>query len=211
MKTRPFAITFFSLVLIAAGLGIPLQTLYLDHSENFFRSLTFLNIAVAGLCWITAAAVFRVHQSFKYLVPVTLAAVIFNNWWVGYVGFDYTMTETTLASFAFAAFCCSLLEEKARMVLKNPKLKWWHVAERKKLLIPVSLKKLRGQAVETRAFNISESGLFLQDLAKDDFKNYQVGEKIELNLHFNEILKLKCEAKIVRKTPQQGKHPAGLG
>jgi hypothetical protein len=30
-------------------------------------------------------------------------------------------------------------------------------------------------------------------------------------LHFNQILKLRCEARVVRKSPGHGIYPAGLG
>jgi Tfp pilus assembly protein PilZ len=121
------------------------------------------------------------------------------------------MTETSLASLGFLGICTALLEKKSFSVLRNPKLKWWHIPARRKLEIPVSLKKLRGNVATKRAFDISESGLFLQDVDSNDFKNYKVGERIELDLHFNEILKIRCQAKIVRKSPQQGIYPAGIG
>lgn len=211
MKSRPLAITIFSLILLGVGLSVPLQAAYLENFDNVFRSLTVLNLVMAGLCLMTAIAVFTVHSSFKYLLPVTIATVVFNNWWVGHVGLDFTMMETAAASFAFAALCCSLLEKNAFSVLRNPKLKWWNVAVRKKISIPVTLKKLRGKALDIRAFDISESGMFLQDVGKEEFRHYEVGERIEIDLHFNEILKVRCEAKVVRKTHRQGIYPAGIG
>jgi hypothetical protein len=211
MKSRPLAITLFSVLLLAVGLSVPLQAAYLENFENIFRSMTVLNAIMAGLCVLTAISVYTVHNSFKYLLPLTFGTVVFNNWWVGYVGFDFSTMETTAASFAFAGICCSLLERNAFTVLRNPKLKWWTVAARKKLNIPVTLKKMRGKALDIRAFDISESGMFLQDVGKDEFRNYEVGERIEIDLHFNEILKVRCEAKIVRKTHRQGMYPAGIG
>lgn len=211
MKSRPLAITIFSLLLLAVGLSVPLQAAYLENFDNVVRSLTVLNLLMAGLCLVTAAAVFTVHRSYKYLLPLTFVTVVFNNWWVGYVGFDFSMLETTGASIAFAALCITLLEKNAFTVLRNPKLKWWNVAARKQINIPVTLKKLRGKPLDIRAFDISESGMFLQDVGKEDFRNYEVGERLEIDLHFNEILKIRCEAKIVRKTHRQGVYPAGIG
>jgi hypothetical protein len=211
MKSRPLMITLFSILLISIGFSVPVQAMFLQNYENFFRSLTVLNVVMASLCILSAVAVYHVHKSFRYLLPLTLATVIFNNWWVGYVGFDFSMNETTLASFAFAGVFCSLLEKKTFQVLRNPKLKWWHVAARKKLSIPVSLKKLRGNTLVKKAFDISESGVFLQGLEQDEFQNYRVGERIELDLHFNEILKIRCQARVVRKSESQGVYPAGIG
>jgi hypothetical protein len=130
---------------------------------------------------------------------------------VGYVGFDFSLLQTTTASFGFVIICCTLLEKESFKVLRNPSLKWWNVAARRKLEIPVSVKKLRGKALSIRAYDISESGMFLQDVQKEDFRNYEVGERIEVDLHFNEILKVRCQAKIVRKTHRQGHYPAGIG
>jgi len=211
MKSRPLAITIFSLILLAVGLSVPVQAAYLESFETFFRSLTVLNAVMSTLCVLTAFAVFNVHNSLRVLLPLTFATVVFNNWWVGYVGFDFSMLQTTVASFAFAGLCCSLLEKNAFNVLRNPKLKWWNVAARKKINIPVTVKKLRGKALDIRAFDISESGMFLQDVGKEEFRNYEIGERIEIDLHFNEILKVRCEAKVVRKTHRQGMYPAGMG
>ncbi len=211
MKNRPFAITLFSLVLVAVGLSVPAQAAYLSDFESFFRSLTVLNAVMSFLCVLTALSVFHVHNSLRLLIPMTFATVVFNNWWVGRVGFDFSMMQTSIASFGFAMICCTLLEKNAFTVLRNPKLKWWNVAARKKIHIPVTLKKLRGKPLDIRAFDISESGMFLQDVGKEEFRNYEVGERIEIDLHFNEILKVRCEAKIVRKTHRQGMYPAGIG
>ena len=211
MKKRPVAITVFTILLISVALSIPLQALYLGSLNNIFRSLTILNEIVACLCLATAISAFHVHKSFRLLLPLTIGAVIFNNWWVGHVGFDFSLNETTIASFGFAVICCSLLEKNSFNVLRNPKLKWWHVAARKKMEIPVTLKKMRGKDILIKAFDISESGVFLQNVQKEDFKNYEVGERIEIDLHFNEILKVRCQAKVVRKTHRQGNYPAGIG
>lgn len=188
-----------------------MQAVDFENYENVLQSLTVLNGLVASLCIATALAIYNLHKSFRFLLPLTLSTIVFNNWWVGNTGFDFSLNETTLASLIFAGLGCILLEKNSFKLLRNPKLKWWNVPARKKTAMPVSLSKLRGGFLEKKAFDISESGMFIPMQEGDDFKNYQVGERIELNLHFNLILKVRCEARIVRMSPRHGNYPTGLG
>jgi hypothetical protein len=211
MRNRPLTLTLFSLILMGVGLSIPIQAIYLQDFSNLFRSLTILNMIISILCLLTAVSAAHVHTSFRYLLIATIGAVIFNNWWVGKVGFDFTFTQTTIASLSFVGLCSILLEKKAFTVLSNPNLKWWNIALRKQVQIPVSIVKIRGETMIKKAFDISESGLFLQGLEKKELEKYEVGEYLYLYLHFNEILKISCRARIVRKTNANGNYPAGIG
>ncbi|MEK6627009.1 MAG: PilZ domain-containing protein [Bdellovibrionota bacterium] len=212
MRKRPLALLLFSICMMTIALSLPLQVVYLQDVESLFQMLTWLNIFIMALCVATAVAVFKLHKSFHYLLPITIAAVIFNNWWVGYVGFNYNLTETSIASLSFLILCSVLLEKKAIKVLRSPKLKWWDVPLRSKIEIPVSLSpSLRGQVLIKKSFDISESGFFLQGLEKSEFDSLNVGEKFGVCLHFSKILKIRCEAKIVRKSAQNGSYPSGIG
>lgn len=192
-------------------ISFPLQVIYLQDAESLFQSLTSLNIAVAFLCLFTAISAYNVHKTFHFLIPVTFAAVIFNNWWVGYVGLNYSLTETSVASLIFVIFCALLLEKNAFKVLRNPQLKWWNIAVRRQTEIPVSLFFSRGETLIKKSFDISESGLFLHGLETNELERLIVGEKLNLCMHFGKILKIRCDAKIVRKNEARGIYPGGVG
>lgn len=211
MRERPLSITLFSLLMVGVFLSIPIQAVYLQNLDSLFRSLTTLNVIMAALCLASAVTAYHVHRSFYYLLPVTIMTVLYNNWWVGSVGFNFSFTQTSVASAGFIILCTALLEKKALKVLLNPKLKWWDVALRQKVEIPVSLIKIRGQSLTKTAFDISESGLFLQGLEKQELERYRIGEYLDVCLHFSEIIRIRCQAKIVRKADSNGMYPAGLG
>ena len=211
MRKRPLSLTFFSFFMVGVFFSLPLQAIYQQDLENLIRSLTLLNIMVALLCLLSAIAAYCAHKSIRYLLPITIVTVIFNNWWVGYVGFNYNLTQTSIASLSFIALCSLLLERNSFQVLSNPKLKWWNIAVRQKTQIPVTLALLHGETLLKKSFDISESGIFLQGLEKAEFERLRVGEKLRLCLHFGKILKIRCSAKIVRKTEALGIYPSGIG
>lgn len=213
MRTRPVALYLFSICMMGVALSLPVQAIYLQDFENIFRMLTGLNIFIMVICAMTAVAAFKAHKSLRYLLPVAIIAVVFNNWWVGYVGFNFSIYETSFASFGFLALCSVLLEKNTFKVLCNPKLKWWDASLRSKIEIPVSLfPKLNGEVLTKKSFDISESGFFLQGLEKEELEHLNVGEKFSVCFHFNEITKIRCAAKIVRKSSaENGRYPSGIG
>lgn len=213
MRKRPLALYIFCICMMAIALSLPVQAVYIQDFENIFQMLTWLNIFIMIVCAMTAVAAFRVHKSLRYLLPVTIIAVVFNNWWVGYVGFNFNIYETSVASLSFLALCSVLLEKNTFKVLCNPKLKWWDAPVRSKIEIPVSLSpKIRGQVLTKKSFDISESGFFLQGLEKEELERLIIGEKFNVCLYFNDLIKIRCAAKIVRKSSaENGRYPLGIG
>lgn len=212
MRTRPKALLVFSICMMGVALSLPLQAAYIEDFENIFRTLTQLNIVIMILCATSAVAAFNAHKSLRLLLPLAAATVVFNNWWVAYVGFHFDTTDTLFASLGFLGICSVLLEKKTSMVLANPRLKWWNVALRAKIEIPISLTPpLRGQPLLKKSFDISESGFFVQGLAQEELERLSVGEKFNVCLHFSRILKIRCIAKIVRKCNEHGSYPSGVG
>lgn len=212
MRTRPMALTFFSICMMAVAISLPLQAAYIENFENLLRTLTQLNILIMILCAASSFAAFNAHKSLRLLLPLAAATVVFNNWWVAYVGFHFNTTETLLASLGFLSICSVLLEKKTSMVLANPRLKWWNVALRAKIEIPVSLTPpLRGQPIFKKSFDISESGFFVQGLAQEELERLSLGEKFNVCLHFSRLLKIRCTARVVRKSNDNGAYPSGVG
>lgn len=212
MRKRPISIVIFSICMLGVTFSLPLQAIYLHDFENVLQSLTWLNFIVMGLCAASALATYKVHKSFRYLLLLAILAVGFNNWWVGQVGLHFNSADTGVASVAFLLLCSVLLERKAFKVLCNPKLKWWDVSLRSKIEIPVSLSPvLRGEPLTKKSFDISESGFYVQGLAREELERLNVGEKFNVCLNFSRILKIRCAAKVVRKCTGYGVYPTGVG
>ncbi len=212
MRKRPIALFIFSICMMGVALSFPIQVTYLQDFESMFKMLTVLNIIVMVLCAVTSAAVFKLHKSFRVLLPITVVAVIFNNWWVGYVGFNFEPLQTSFASLMFIGLCSVLLEKSTYRVLANPKLKWWDVPKRSKITVPVTLTPLvRGLPLSKKSFDISETGFFMQGLEPKELEQFNVGEKFVVCINFSKILKVRCEAKVVRKSTKKGIYPTGVG
>ena len=111
MRKSPLALLLFSICMMTIALSLPLQVVYLQDVESLFQMLTWLNIFIMALCVATAVAVFKLHKSFHYLLPITIAAVIFNNWWGGGIYYPgprgpffcysifYLLCDSTAANF----------------------------------------------------------------------------------------------------------------
>lgn len=212
MRKRPLALFLFSLSMMSIAMSLPIQVVYLQGFESMFQMLTWLNIFIIFICAITAVAAYNLHKSFLYLLPVAVTTIIFNNWWVGHVGFNFDLSQTSIASLGFLLLCTLLLEKKTYKVLCNPKLKWWNNPIRSKIEIPMTLSPLlRGPDLQKNSFDISESGFFLQGLEMEELERLKVGEKFCVCFYFRKILKIRCEAKIVRKSAGKGNYPAGIG
>lgn len=212
MRKMPLALFLFSLMMVGIAMSMPLQLIYLEGYHNMFRSFTALNIIIIFLCLANALAAYHVHKSIRLLIPLTLICVLINNWWVGYVGFNYSSNETTLASFSFLAICAALLEKNTFRVLANPKLKWWHVPIRSQVEVPVSLLlSSRSKSPIKRTFDISETGFFLKDFNESELEKIKIGDKLSVCFHYDDILKVRCNAKIIRKTAKVGHYPSGIG
>jgi hypothetical protein len=212
MRQRPWALKLFAFLMMAVALSFPVQAALLQDPANLLKSLTWLNILVAFLCAGLAWSAFHVHRSLRYLLVITLAAVIFNNWWVGHVGLDFNWIQTTLASLGFASLYGFLLEKKTYQVVSDPKRKWWSVAPRKQLAVPVILSPWRrGDKIHKTSFDVSDSGIFVQGIQDDEMTQYKIGEKFEIRMQLDALSEINCSAKLVRMTPGQGHYPPGIG
>lgn len=198
--------------MMGIAISIPLQVIYDQGVSQIFQMLTVLNMMVMFLCITTSVAVFKLHNSLRYLLPLTFLSVVINNWWVGYVGLNYDLQQTSVANLMFWLLYGTLFEKNTRKVLLNPKLNWWKNCQRYRLEIPVVLisDKLEPKLIK-KSFDISESGFFLTNFEEEELNQINVGENIDVSLQFDSVLRLRCEARIVRKCEQNGSYPAGIG
>ncbi len=212
MNRRPLALTIYSVVLILIAFSIPIQTGFLQDFSQLAQNLTWLNVVVMGLCCTLAWVSLRAHWSLRILLPLTAATVLFNNWWVGHVGLDFSMTQASFASFGFMALNGILMEKNTLQVLKNPRLKWWDRSPRNQLEVPVVLSPwLRGPTLHKKSFDLSETGLFIQGLQPQELMSLKLGERFQIRLHIEGHSEIYCTAKLIRKTDGAGVYPAGAG
>ena len=212
MTRRPLALTLFATAMLIVCFSIPLQAGWLQDIDHLTQSLTWLNILVMILCASLAWATLKAHWSVRLLLPVTVMTVIFNNWWVGHVSLDFSMAQASFASFGFVSLSGILLQKEALEVLRNPKLKWWDRSPRGQIEIPVILSPwLRGTALHKKSFDLSDTGLFVQNLLEEEFLSLKLGERFEVRLLLEGQCEIHCTALLVRKTTGAGVYPQGVG
>lgn len=212
MNRRPWAFTVFAVLMLGVALGFPIQVAFLQDVTQVLRSLTWLNIAIMALSVTTAWAALSAHPILRALIPLNFGFIVLNNWWVGHVGLDFSIAQTTLASTAFLALHGVLLEKNSLRVLKNPKLQWWTRPVRNQVHVPVVLFPwASGSPLRKASFDISETGVFVTGFDDSELSTFKPGEKFQLRLNLSGHAVISCTGVLVRKSKGTGTYPPGVG
>ena len=135
------------------------------------------------------------------LIPLNIIIVGWNNYLVGSWGYDYELLTTGIGTLIFTLGCGVFWAPKYQQVLKSPHLRWWMVAKRVALRLPVDVSPFRGKEFSGKTVDISQTGAFIEsheDLLK-------LGEMIDLNLKLNSLHHLQVQAEVVRKSEDNSK------
>lgn len=216
MRRAPWAARALAIFLIAVAASFPLQVMYLyGHGITevgaVLSKLTLLNYLSILCCLVSASLVWDVHRISLATLLITGVVISWNNYLVGYVGYDYSMMSTFFGTSLFVLSYSLLLHPKARQSLLKPDTRWWLQAERRVMSLPTEIHTVRGDFGALRTFDLSESGAFVgcdeQALGK-----LAVGDYCSLNIRISEYKRVKCMAKIVRVSEGNvGKYPKGIG
>jgi PilZ domain len=212
MKKRPFILTLYSLILVGAAASFPMQVVFayeipVHKIFQAFQYLTWLNFTVIVSMLATSIAVVRASRITVVLAPATVLLVCMNNYWVGYVGINYSSVEATIASVAFAALTCFLLERKSRQALFNPQSHWWQTPRRKHIQKPIVLLPWKGETMSAFTHDISESGAFVRSA---HITGLAVGDCMQLRMKIKGHIAIRCTGRLVRKSEAAGQYPQGL-
>lgn len=243
MRTKPKHLNLLAAVILAAALSLPLQIMLLyGHPPTevtaIAAKLTPLNWLILLFCPVVSYLVYRASPLLVAAAPALAGLVVYNNYFVGQVGTDYSPVLTGTASVAFCCALGAIFTSDVRKIIMNPKLRWWLIPERKTLEIPVRLRVLNGRYKSGReefytiTFDISESGLFIpfgrergnardlrpltlvsSDPRSETFsmRNLGVGTQCYICLNLGELAFIHCRAEVVRVAPVAGRYPAGVG
>lgn len=199
MRKRPWTFVLTSLVFLGIAASFPVQigVLYSHGLQDLgliLQKLTTFNL-VCMACLVMLATMAWNGTRWIYMgIPLAMTVVVWNNFLVGYWGYDYSLTTTFYSSLMFAALCMfPFLPEYAR-VIQNPRIRWWMVAARKEIMIPVYVTQGRGHQIQTKTKDISKTGAFIES----QLKNPQLGEIVDLNLKISTLQQLQLKAEVVR-------------
>jgi hypothetical protein len=225
MKTRPETLTWMTAALAAVGASVPLQIMILHgHPPNefflAFHKLTTLNGAVMLSCGLSAFLAWRASPFMKYILPLTVLLVGWNNWAVEQSPLnDFAPGTATAASLVFLGLQALCFHPEAKKVLKDPSLRWWLTPRRKAVRVPVFIQTWMGETIKAHTHDLSSEGLFiplgireLNNHPKSLLKILEAGKRVDLNLVLSPLNTIHCEAEVVRFSQKdQGGYPPGIG
>jgi hypothetical protein len=139
-------------------------------------------------------------------VPALVILMAINNFVVGHYATDYSAGTTALATIAFTLLNLPLMHADLRALFRDPNKRWWLRAERKRLIVPVLIEGLHADGVRARTFDLSESGVFIQNESHTG-----VGDEVTLRLKFGTLHVFRCQGRVVRRSTPKGIYPAGVG
>lgn len=213
MRAKP---TFFNLMaitfmMLAISFPIQIWIMYgVSDVDMILSKMTYLNWLLVVMFSVIALLSFRVSKSLLYLLPITCVAVFFNNWAVASYGNDFTFGQTFASSLGFLGMAGTFYLPKFSSLLMHTKNRWWEPAPRYKKSLPVQIQHDKS-LINGLSFDISESGIFIQQDSMLSLANLTIGQIINMQIQLPHGT-VTCNAEVVRKTNiGEGNYPAGLG
>ncbi|MCB0378250.1 MAG: PilZ domain-containing protein [Bdellovibrionales bacterium] len=217
MIVRPKQFYIVAMMLTLIALSFPLQAMWLyGHGYNefsaIFNKISFLNWMVIGVLLVGAYLHLKASPWLKGIAPVTIGLVALNNYVVGHYGADYSMGQTVMATMSFSLLFVPLFMPSSRLVLADPKRRWWARAKRYHKRVSATLNPYVGEMVHSHTFDISKTGAFFcLEGASIEGDVPAIGERVRLHLHVNSMKKIRVEAVVVRIAEPDGRYPRGMG
>jgi len=214
MTKPPPILKIGAYILLAIVVAYPLQIMFLyGHTiieiNYVMAKLSILNWLVMLGAGFSAYLFFQASPWIRLVLPVLTLLVAWNNFIVGFVGFDYNEHQTVLATVGFASFNLMFMIPSVQFALAHPEKRWWLSPKRFCVSVPVFVSPSRGEGFYTNTFDLSSSGAFLR--AGEELAEHCTGESLSLKFTFGTFRSLRCNARIVRNTDAKGKYPKGYG
>lgn len=216
MTKKPLAFNFIPLILMGIAISFYFQVgILLDLPFTDFykihRHITLPNWITISLLTISAIAIYRGHRLAKFLMPVTVFMVCWNNYLVASYGNNFSTLETLFGSLCFPVLFVPLYTRKNQKLLSDKKHHWWQRAHRRQHVAHVSVNPFRSSSFNSKTYDVSKSGLFIQldDVAWAQLP--KLGERVNVSITLDTLRKVRCEAVIVRLDEAKGTYPRGMG
>lgn len=214
MKSKPFFFSFMSALFLMLAIAMPIQ-IVLIYQYSFsdvsaiLNKLTTLNWVLMGLFVALSALTYKVNQNVIYLLPVTTLLVTVNNWSVSKYGQNFNLEQTAFATICFLAINLTFYREKVFKCLTLPQFRWWNSDPRTQAAIPIEIKSGLN-TIGTFSFDISQTGMFIEEDTLLKLSRLKVGDTIDLSIKLDGKI-INKSAKIVRRSNAQGHYPSGIG
>lgn len=216
MRHRPYLAYIGAFAFFGLAIALPLQITFLyGHSlaefEHVIGKLSVTNWLIMGLFCVLGYLTLNISRSIIILLPISVLLVGWNNYLVGTWGYDYTAETTWIATLTYFLFSFYPLHPVFSEFLKDPKKRWWLVAPRKDVRVPVKILPIRGGKIYSQTVDLSKTGAFIKSPFRADDTIMNLGDIIQLHLQLGTISDLRLEAEVVRSQTSDDDSPAGYG
>lgn len=223
MKEKPILFNLLAILYLIIAIAMPVQIIYLyGHKWNDFQliyhKLSLFNWFVILGCLYNSVALFQAKFSLKFSIPINLIIISINNWFVSFVGVDYSHTQTQFATIGLTLISSMLVFSKTMNIINDQKLIWWKWATRVKKEVPVTVVLNHIDLYQTHTYDLSRTGAYLEyEQDKESDPNFVTGRILKgetINLILGDPKSadaIYCKARIVRKSNKRGAYPEGIG
>lgn len=216
MNKKPILFIIIPIVLIGIASSFYFQVAYLLDLEwtNFYqihRHITLPNWFTMALLVATAVMIYRGHRSTKWLMPMTMLMVGWNNYLVSAYANNFSSMETLLGTLFFPLLLAPMYTKKHQKLISDRRFHWWETSPRKNHQAYVAINPFVSSTINSRTYDVSKSGLFVQidDIAWENLP--KVGERVNVSITLDTLRKVRCEAVVVRAVEAKGQYPRGMG
>ena len=215
MITRPKQFSMASAGFLLMAISFPVQVMFLyghpvSESAAILSKITWMNWLV--ILGFLAASYLYFHAS-RWLVvcvPVVIGLVAINNYFVGQFAGDFSLLQTSVATLLVGLFFVPLLMPSSRVLLRDPKRRWWRRSKRVHKRVSATINPFVGDMIQSHTFDVSQTGAFVCTSGEEE-ELPKVGDMIRLSLNVNSMKKIRCEAVVVRIVEAKGSYPSGMG
>ena len=215
MKEKPISLYSLAIFFLLIVISLPLQIMAmynysLADYQLIAANLSFPNILVMAVGLIASILALKASRLALASIIIFSFTVIWNNYYVGLSGLDFSLTTTTLTSIGFLLFVGTTLSLGGYKALSNEKWQWWRTTPRAQASVPVVIRPLKGPALKAVTFDISKGGAFIP-CELEGWGHLEPGDFINVHMTFGDLKVFRCEAEVVRKNDCSGKYPQGIG
>ncbi|MDZ4660596.1 MAG: PilZ domain-containing protein [Pseudomonadota bacterium] len=215
MVKKPKLFNTITVLLLVLLVAFPVQVMFLYGHYPWevmpiLAKLSILNWLTMIGCGYTAYCSFAAAPQFKIALPLLTVLVAWNNTIVSYVGYDYNVATTLMATVIFASSNMVFFQTEIQLLMAAPHKRWWLNSPRIKVNVPVFISPQRSEGFSTDTFDISTGGTFIP-LKSAMATQLSEGESLSLSFKLGAFRTLRCDARVVRHQKAKGAYPDGIG
>ncbi|HAZ12457.1 MAG: hypothetical protein A2X86_16845 [Bdellovibrionales bacterium GWA2_49_15] len=222
MKKRPLVFSLQGWIFIFLAISFPLQIIFREELEmeswgRAFYLLSPLNWTTLVTFIFLSYLSFKTSSLLKLALPLSFTVVALNNFIAMDVlgekiveNFMFNMGPATVAYSVFLYYV--MFKSPQAYVLENPQLRWWQIAPRYQVSLPLWLAKQGKGLQRACTFDLASGGVFVpMNVGTEADTDFKEGDTLQIHLDLMGQV-LQCQGKLARIEKRgKGAYPPGLG